>query len=127
MTGEKGVLKPEQIEQRAIVRGGWGFLGEWWCVPRDITEDEIQVLCDKAHHGLGCHVPRELIRDRLFGFYECLDSNARAHVYFSSGSYTFLEPQNNISLSRRDRLQLWEELVKANGKPQSSPFNDYEG
>lgn len=110
-----------KISDSAIARVRWGLLGEWWCARADATEEEC--LAEMLRADLTAPVSdKELIRDRLFGGFECAEDKKRRHVYFATGHYTYLKPGANRPLSEEARREQWATLIKENGEPDNGPF-----
>jgi len=102
------------------VRTQWGLLGEWWCAPDSM---EARAIAATVHTEVlipGAGV--DLIADRLYGGFRCANDQARHHVYFASGQYTYLG--QNHKLEPEERVGQWFELMKANpeGWTRRGPF-----
>ncbi len=98
-------------EGKVVRAGRWGLLGCWYCVPVDLSEDEIvKQLLD----GVGAPVTDPaLIKDRCYGGFFC-EREDRRHVYFNAGQYTYVNPENNKPLDRMDRARSWAKLLEQN-------------
>jgi hypothetical protein len=112
----------------------WALLGEWWCVPIDMNSQETYVMVNKIRDRLGSsfeNCPSLYLEERLFGGFECAEDKERRHVYFSTGSFSFLVAERDEfwPLSPGDRRDVWRDLFKGN-KPEhrlgDGPFtHDY--
>jgi len=104
--------------QEGCYRVSWALLGEWWCAPADMSEDD----CIKAI-AAATTAPvsdPELIRDRLYGGFGCATDAARRHFHFATGQYTYLG--ENFPLSDDERRDHWKQLILINGEPGNGPF-----
>lgn len=94
-----------------VVLGRWSLLVIMYCVPLDLTEDEI---LDQLSDSIEAPVSeRALIRDRFYGGFKCEFADRR-HVFFNAGQYTFLNPGANTPLDADDRAGFWKQLVDEN-------------
>ena len=108
------------MTQSAMYRVKFGLLGEWWCADASASEDECLVEFYKA--SIAPVSNPDLIRDRMFGGFHCQEDSRRRHVYHSVGSYTYINPEENVPLSEEERASKWKELIEANGEPGNGPF-----
>jgi hypothetical protein len=107
------------IEHRKPIRTSWALLGQWWCIPIDITDEEKQKFLDLLRDDLGedfeaC--PLEYIEDRLYGGIECGEDENRRHVYFAVGQYSFLSAREGRywKLDDEDRSFTWANVIENN-------------
>jgi hypothetical protein len=98
-------------EGKVVRAGAWGLLGQWFCVPVSLSEQEI---VDQCVPGLAIPVTDPaLIIDRFYGGFKC-DHDDRRHVYFCAGQYTYLNPEMNTPLDAERRSEQWGHLLEAN-------------
>ena len=110
---------------REAVRVQWALLGQWWCVPADMTPDEqTKMLGDLKDDMLFIGCPDEYIADRLYGGFPCSRQEDRRHVYFAAGEYSFLAAREGRYWANdsANRQRTWETLLTNNNDP-APPLN----
>jgi len=95
------------------------LLGGWICVDERLPEDEaLDKIMERMRNPKSIISPptsdKELLRDRLFGGFECAEDTNRRHIYFAQAHYTFIHPESNVPMAIEDRAKVWEELKDNN-------------
>lgn len=104
------------------IRTRWGLLGEWWCVAPEATEEDC--LTAIMAETISPVSDPALVRDRLYGGFHCQEEPGRRHVYFCTGQYTYLNPEENRPLDEEERRKVWKDLCEANGEPGTGLFTE---
>jgi hypothetical protein len=106
----------EMLKSNKVLSVSRSLLGAWFCVPESIPEeDALGQIWDMIQSSI-LEVPggkKELLRDRLFGGFDCTEKHRR-HVYFAQSCYTVINPELNKPLSDESRKNVWKILIEHN-------------
>ena len=100
------------------------LFGAWLCVPSTRTEEELMPEIMRVLTGTNSVVDPpvtdpNLVKDRLYGGFQCELSDSRRHVFFALLQYTFTGV--NVPLTKEERIQIWHELFEANVEDNNQP------
>ena len=102
---------------RAVFPTGWGLFGQWFCIPKDATEEEQRSAVVYQRETLGpsfAMCPDGWIADRFYGGFPCRDSPDRVHVYFATGQYSYIAADQGRFWANDDREYMWGQLLEVN-------------